>query len=219
MNTATRFACAVILSMLAAFVSEKVVAKENSDCYATLSYGFGTVKYLGTDRLEDRLFAEEYFIGTYVADRRSNPYSFGIGCDMGKYWSIDVAHREGLSAKVNSLVALGDDYQILSNDTLDVKRYAELSGYSLTISGKLNLYGPVYATGKIGAMYGRAFVAITSPKVPDEIEISRRVEGVVPIVGMGILYKPKDSRLAFGIDGELYHKYVRIWSVYTQIRF
>lgn len=219
MGTAARAVSAIVLFALTLFTCEKAAAKEPSDCYATLSYGFGTVKYLGTDRLEDRLFAEEYFTGSYVTDRRSNPYSFGIGCDVGKYWSVEVTHHEGLSAEVNSQVALSGDYQILNSDTLDVRRHAELSGYSLSLVGKLNLYGPIYATGKIGAMYGKAFVAVTSPKVPDQIEISRRAEGVVPIVGAGILYKPKNSRIAFGFEGEAYHRYVLIWSIYTQIRF
>lgn len=200
-----------------------------TSCYFSLSYGKGKVNYMGTTQLEDRLFSTEYVVGSYIAYPRSNPYSFGLGCELMRNirftgmenLTLEVTHREGLKADVISQVGVSGSYlgRSFESEKYEIRRHGELSGYSATLVGKWNIYEPIHATARIGAMYGKASLSVSSPYIPYSIEATRRVEGVVPIAGLGVMYEPKGQKWSFSIEGEKYYKYVTIVSAVIRIHF
>ncbi len=209
----------MLLAVIVLFVSA-VCHAHTTKCHLALSYGVAKVHELGTTKAEDRLLAENYIVGSYKTNSKSNPYEFAVGCDLNRYFGIQIGHREGLKAQVDSKFSFVGNIlgEPVKTELVDVKRFAELSGYSVAFTGQMQLYGPLYLTGELGAMYGKAFIAATSPKIPYEIEATRRIEGVVPIGGLGLKYKASD-RLALGIKGEAYGRYVSIVSGYVEIGF
>lgn len=206
---------------LTVLVQSTVAAAQHSRCYTTLSLGKGTVHELGTTKAEDRLLAQSYVVGSYSTNAKSTPYNFGIGCHVHKNVILEVTHREGLKAEVDGIYGIAGTVAgtEVKTDLFAVKRHAELSGYSASIIGQVNIIGPIYGTAKIGALYGKAFLSATSPKIPYDIEATRRIEGVVPIAGLGGMYKERNSRFAFGFDAEWYGKPVTIFNIYLRTYF
>lgn len=215
-----RKAVEVLFAAVLFFYVPEILAHETK-CYFLLSYGKAKVNYMGTTQLEDRLFAQNHVVGSYVAYPDSNPHSFGLGCGLTKWLALEVAHREGLRADVISQVGLSGSYQGISysTGTYEVRRHAELAGYSATFLGKFNMYGPLHATAKLGAMYGKASLSVTSPAIPYSIEATRKIEGVVPIGGIGIMWKEKGRRWSISYEKEKYDKYVTIDSIVWRMSF
>ena len=217
----------VLFAAVLLFTSVPAFAHETG-CYFLASYGKAHVRYMGTTQLEDRLFAINDVIGSYTTYPDSRPHSFGLGCLFPKkipfidQLALEVVHREGLRADVISQVGVNlsaySDVPRVS-DTYELKRYAELEGYSATLVGTWKVAGPFSVNTKFGAMYGKAFLAVTSPAIPYSIEAVRRIEGLVPIGGVGITFSPQGKKWSLSLEEEAYWKYVNITSIVVRVRF
>jgi hypothetical protein len=213
----------LFLCGLIALFSSAISHASDSDCYMITSYGKATVHELGTKRIEDILFAQTNYIqGGYSTKPTSNPHSIGGGCKVARNFSVEIKHNAGLRAEVVSTVSVGGSFAGVDfqSDPVTILRYADLSGYSLGIVGEMRLLGPIFLIGEVAVMYSdNAFLAVTSPSIPENIEISKRYEGAVPITGIGLMYRKSDKSWAVGIGGQKYLGYVTIFNAFVRIPF
>jgi hypothetical protein len=209
-----------VLAVIFALLVSVCEARPSSPCYLVLSYGQGKVKELGTTRFEDRIFAQRDVLGSYQEEPKSNPHEFGVGCDINRYFSVELAHREGLSAIVRSKVLI--QTALLGspiNTGFEIRRYTEISGYSVSAIGKVPIYKNFYGTAHVAGMYAKGYLSATSPDIPYEIETGTRKEGVIPIVGLGIMYQHPEKKFSLKLGAEAYHRYVYVTKASILIYF
>ena len=128
---------------------------------------------------------------------------------------VEYVHRAGLQGEVNGRFRFEGNIlgEAVKTDIFDVKRSGTLIGDGINLLGQVRIYDSTYLTGKIGALYTRVEVFATATKIPYDIEAVRRIEGVIPVVGIGLMFKPKESKSSLSFEVETYGKYVILYSL------
>lgn len=201
----------VVLGFSVLFISTNSSAEE-SGFRLKLSYGFATIKELKETEIEDRIFAQENVTGTYSSNPKSNPFEAGVGYAFNRHFALYILKNERLTARVKTNIGYDGDIggENLRIKLVDIERYARLDGWSINAVGKMKLLGPLEGTVTLGALYGDAFIALRSSKIPYEIEAISRFQGWVPIVGAGLMYTIPKTKLSLTLGKTYYGKFVDI---------
>lgn len=191
----SRFVLSLVLMMCAPLTARA------ADCYFLLGYGSGQFSRSYTEKLEDKLLGNRYIDGTYTTNARSQPYQIGGGCQIWKYAAVELEHFAGYRHEVTTTAALCADVlgeRVCTKPGL-LRRTATLEGWGLSILGRFPLSERVFLTGRLGTLSGVARVSLTIPESSDPVSLSLEERGIVPMLGLGLLYQANQQ---FSLAGE-----------------
>ncbi|MFZ1626565.1 MAG: hypothetical protein WAT81_02050 [Candidatus Moraniibacteriota bacterium] len=185
----SRFVLSLVL-MLCAPLTAKA-----SDCYFLVGYGTGDYRRNYTEKLEERILNSDYVDGDYTVNRHSHPYQIGGGCSLGRYIGIEVDYFQGLRTEVmtNASLCVNNSVERVCTRTVSIRRLATLEGWELSFLGRLPISKHWSITGRFGALSGAARVMVTIPSESMTIGLVAEKRGTIPIVGLGIMYRPLPS--------------------------
>lgn len=191
----SRFVLSLVLMLCAPLTARA------ADCYFLLGYGSGQFSRSYTEKLEDKLLGNRYIDGAYTVNSRSQPYQLGGGCQVWKYAAIELEHLGGYRHEVVTTAALCAtvlEERVCTKPGL-LRRTATLEGWGLSVLGRLPLSERVFLTGRFGALSGVARVSVSFPESSDPVSLSLEERGIVPILGLGLLYQANPQ---FSLAGE-----------------
>lgn len=176
-------------------------AARAADCYFMVGYGSGQFSRSYTEKLEDKLLDYRYIDGAYTTNGRSQPYQIGGGCQVWKYAAIELEQLGGYRHEVITTAALcatvlGE--RVCTKPGL-LRRTATLEGWGISLFGRYPLSERVFATGRFGALSGVARVSLSFPESSDPVSLSIEERGILPIIGLGLLYQANQQ---FSLAGE-----------------
>jgi|GEM_PF-7044648 len=191
----SRFVLSLVL-MLCAPLTAKA-----ADCYFLLGYGSGQFSHSYTEKLEDKLLGNRYIDGAYAVNSRSQPYQLGGGCQVWKYVAVELERLDGYRHEVITTAALcvnalGE--RICTKPGL-LRRTATLEGWGLSLLGRYPLSERVFLTGRLGVLSGVARVSLSFPESSDPISLSLEERGVIPMLGLGLLYQA-NQQFSLGVE-------------------
>ncbi len=178
----------VLFLILSLLVS---IPAKAADCYFLFGYGSGQFSRSYTEKLEDKLLGSRYIDGAYTVNSRSQPYQLGGGCHLGKYAAVEADYFQGYRHEVITTAALcvnGLGERVCTKPGL-LRRTASLEGWELSVLGKYPLTERVSLTARLGALSGVARVSVSFPESSDPVNLSMEERGVIPILGLGLLYQ------------------------------
>lgn len=172
------------------------LAWADDECYVKAAIGKTKVQGIKTG-FEQDLFDHRYVEGGFRVNGSSRSYTFGIGCEINRYFAVELDRREGFKASVESRGSLS--YKGLDLFDFHFMRFAEVEGYGLSVVGSYPLARRLWVTGRLGVLAGKERVGLASEHFPEDWRIVRERDGVLPIIGAGLRYH-NSRRLAFTFE-------------------
>ncbi len=186
-------------------------AQAKSECYFLLGLGQSELAHIGAG-YEKQLFASEHVTGGYEADGTSRTTHFGGGCDLNRYFSAEMNYLDGVQAEIDSRGSVhlsidGKSYEVHYQGVIykigydgksydgpfDFKRYAKVRGYGLSVLGRYPLTENIEPYARLGVLVGVQYAGLTSSKFDGMAITTKEKGGYLPIVGIGIRYRPSKS--------------------------
>jgi hypothetical protein len=182
------------------------VAAGAGECYLLGGYGSGTYRH-NSAKLESKILSFEasgeyaghsYAVqatGGYWVDQRSRPYHLGVGCGLGPTWSFELDYRRGFQMAINSHFGLRGqvDGRSFEADQVAFQQRVDMEGIGASFIGAYTLGAGFSLTGRLGVMHARARHSVTFPSLSSTRFVLREERGNLPIVGLGLLYRPSRS--------------------------
>lgn len=189
-----------VLLLLCGAVALSGQALAEDQCYAKVAIGKAKVQGIKTG-FEQDLFAHRYVEGGFRVNGSSRSYTVGIGCEIHRYFAVELDRREGFKASVESRGSLA--YKGIEFFDFHFKRFAEVEGYGLSILGSYPVAPRWYVTGRLGVLAGKERVGLASEHFPEDWRIVRERDGMLPIIGVGLRYH-NSRRLALTLEHNWY---------------
>ena len=171
-----------------------------TDCYLVAGLGQGRYKRSLTNKFEDHLLDRSWIQKTSTFKSTSYPYQLGVGCQFSRSFALEVGYLQGFKTQVNTTVAIcGEIFDLsLCSKSVLLRREMTLEGWEVSGLGLLPLSQRVAFTGRLGILVGTGRATLLIPQLSKEIQFSTEKRGVIPVVGLGLMYRANpDFSLSF----------------------
>lgn len=195
-------------------------AQAATDCYFLAGVGQGSYTRSFIKQFEQKLLDQPDVKGSTEFDPHSRPYQLGGGCRPWRYLAIEVDYFGNFQTEVNTTFVVCTDIQSRSrcSGTMLTRRKLTLEGFEFSGLGFLPITERLAFTARLGIMRGRAEASLQFPQASMPLQISAEKQGVIPVVGVGLLYQAnRDFSLA--IEEKRFDGYSRTQQVLLRWHF